>query len=111
MASSHFGFVSDNPCANQGVCEITEAGSVCVCPAGFTGPTCTVVMDVLPPGACSSQPCQNGAECADYGSSIQYDCDCRPGYTGLQCETDINFCTSNPCRNGGVCVDMETGFV
>ena len=28
-------------------------------------------------------------------------CKCKSGYTGLQCETNINECSSNPCINNG----------
>ena len=32
-----------------------------------------------------------------------YLCSCDDGYTGVNCETDINECVPNPCHNGGVC--------
>ncbi|XP_063431364.1 transmembrane cell adhesion receptor mua-3-like [Mytilus trossulus] len=32
-------------------------------------------------------------------------CICVLGYTGVNCQTDINECASNPCANGGSCTD------
>lgn len=32
-----------------------------------------------------------------------FNCGCYTGYTGKQCETDINECTSNPCQFNGTC--------
>ena len=34
---------------------------------------------------CESQPCQHGGECIDQVNSFK--CNCKQGYTGLQCET------------------------
>ena len=34
-----------------------------------------------------------------------YQCVCKPGWTGVNCEDDVNECTSSPCQNGGACVD------
>ena len=34
-----------------------------------------------------------------------YTCDCEHGYTGIDCEVDIDFCESQPCANEGVCHD------
>lgn len=38
-------------------------------------------------------------------------CDCRAGFEGDRCETDVNECASQPCRNGGVCHDYVNSFV
>lgn len=40
---------------------------------------------------CLSSPCKNGATCTDYVNS--YTCTCRPGFTGIHCETNIPDCT------------------
>lgn len=32
----------------------------------------------------------------------------RAGYTGAQCETDINECSSNPCESEGQCVELSS---
>jgi len=39
-----------------------------------------------------------------------YYCECDPGWTGQNCDNDINECHSNPCRNSGTCVDTINGF-
>jgi EGF-like domain len=52
---------------------------------------------------CDSQPCLNGATCAEGESGPV--CACAPGYEGAVCETNIDECASMPCQNGGVCTD------
>ena len=46
-------------------------------------------------------PCQNGGICATVGSS----CQCVAGYSGNNCNTNINDCSPDPCQNGGTCTD------
>ncbi|XP_065180700.1 uncharacterized protein LOC135811395 [Sycon ciliatum] len=55
-------------------------------------------------------PCHRGGRCV-YASvdgntdqRKQYQCQCRPGYSGQQCELAVSFCrTHRPCQNGGHC--------
>ena len=38
-------------------------------------------------------------------------CHCVTGYTGLQCEININECASNPCVNHATCVDALNSYI
>ncbi|CAH3108178.1 unnamed protein product [Pocillopora meandrina] len=61
---------------------------------------------------CMSNPCLDGALfCRPIYQQDDYQCVCKPGFTGHYCETDINECSSNPCLNGGVCNDQVNGYV
>lgn len=37
-------------------------------------------------------------------------CTCAAGYSGINCDVNINECASNPCQNGGKCVDAVNGY-
>ncbi|XP_029024593.1 brevican core protein-like isoform X2 [Betta splendens] len=63
------------------------------------------VRDLLP---CSENPCHNGGSCFKKGE--QNTCVCAPGFTGPQCETDVDECQSNPCLNGATCMDGINSF-
>ena len=39
-----------------------------------------------------------------------YQCTCVGGYSGKECNVDINECASNPCTNGGQCVDHINAY-
>ncbi|XP_045189859.2 uncharacterized protein LOC123547109 isoform X2 [Mercenaria mercenaria] len=72
---------------------------------------------------CLSSPCQNGGSCIDGVGN--YTCQCPQtnpsiktgqeiqtfltGYSGINCENDINECDIQPsvCLNGGVCVNLN----
>ncbi|XP_078609400.1 sushi, von Willebrand factor type A, EGF and pentraxin domain-containing protein 1-like isoform X2 [Branchiostoma floridae x Branchiostoma japonicum] len=52
---------------------------------------------------CSPDPCNNGT--CQRSSIRDYNCTCTPGFTGTNCETDIDECTSNPCQHSSTCQD------
>lgn len=37
-------------------------------------------------------------------------CACTNGYTGTNCQTQLNFCQIYSCRNGGTCVPLIGSF-
>ncbi|XP_024237361.2 protein crumbs homolog 2a [Oncorhynchus tshawytscha] len=56
---------------------------------------------------CHSDPCQNGAMCKDLFN--KFDCVCKPGWEGENCEVDTDECASGPCIHG-TCMDELAGF-
>lgn len=56
----------------------------------------------------ASNPCLNEGTCLDEIGG--YRCICVPGYTGIQCETDIDECIDRPCLNNGVCTNLINGY-
>ena len=56
---------------------------------------------------CFSYPCVYG-NCTDYVE--HYSCSCTPGYTGINCQTDINECDSIPCIHGN-CSDLINSYM
>ena len=37
-------------------------------------------------------------------------CECAVGFTGSNCEININECASSPCWNGATCNDAVNGY-
>ncbi|XP_043909670.1 versican core protein-like [Protopterus annectens] len=58
---------------------------------------------------CENNPCLHGGICQSNGSV--FGCTCDSGFTGENCEIDIDECESNPCQNGGTCIDEINYFV
>uniref|UniRef100_A0A9J7YF42 FAT atypical cadherin 4 n=1 Tax=Cyprinus carpio carpio TaxID=630221 RepID=A0A9J7YF42_CYPCA len=89
-----------------------------------------VKIDSVDYDPCSHNPCQNGGSCKrrlGVGPDMKteesvpvilvsnrplqpYACNCRPGYAGTLCETDIDECQPTPCHNGGTCHNLVGGF-
>eukprot|EP00795_Rhopilema_esculentum_P003142 gene3143-1447_t len=89
-----------NPCPSHILCrdKCTSPFYECVyCDANHRGLHCDISLDK---NDCEKNPCQNG-KCVDEHAS--YFCICDPGFTGRNCESDINECESLPCFNGGTC--------
>ncbi|XP_019641326.1 PREDICTED: fibropellin-1-like [Branchiostoma belcheri] len=58
---------------------------------------------------CLNHPCLNGGQCSDLTDG--YQCICQTGWTGQNCETDVDECASNPCQNGATCTDGLNGYL
>ena len=52
---------------------------------------------------CAGNPCQNGATCTDKVND--YECTCKDGFKGKNCEINIDDCNPDPCKNGAACLD------
>eukprot|EP00117_Sycon_ciliatum_P024904 scpid7365/ scgid2846/ Neurogenic locus notch homolog protein 1; Translocation-associated notch protein TAN-1; Notch 1 extracellular truncation; Notch 1 intracellular domain len=107
-------------CENNGVRN--ASCSACSCPENYGGVQCEIALP------CATQPCQNSAACVnnndstttataaaagpaletggglpDFALSAPYTCICQEGYTGEQCQTEMDVCDSSPCGNSGAC--------
>ena len=54
-------------------------------------------------GGCSASSCLNNGSCLPEEES--YTCTCVPGFTGSNCEINIDDCDGVTCFNDGTCVD------
>jgi len=63
--------------------------------------------------ACTTNPCQNAGSCIPNTTSTDpgaYFCECEPGWSGPNCETNIDDCVE-ACENGATCTDLVNGFI
>lgn len=56
---------------------------------------------------CVASPCLNGI-CSD--ALDGYSCECQPGYSGKNCEINVDDCLENICTNGATCEDGVLGY-
>ncbi|XP_022113060.2 protein crumbs [Pieris rapae] len=99
------------PCHHGGTCvEDTRGDYTCLCPKHYHGMFCELE-DSLDP-QCVAGPCRNNGSCSVPTGADSYVCDCLPGYTGRNCETDIDECAISgaACLNGGRCVDAVNNY-
>ena len=47
------------------------------------------------------------SSCACLKPVVEYNCECPTGYSGTNCEEDINECDTNPCQNGAACTETD----
>ncbi|XP_041475008.1 protein eyes shut homolog [Lytechinus variegatus] len=90
------------------VCEVQDFCSVDPCPAGVP---CINLQDTFECDHCATDVCLNGATCLpSTSSSLGYECQCREGFTDLDCSVNIDDCLPTSCDNGGTCIDQVNGF-
>ncbi|RDD40666.1 Deleted in malignant brain tumors 1 protein, partial [Trichoplax sp. H2] len=65
--------------------------------------TCTV-------GSCGSFPCVHGTCVSNTTMGGDYNCSCEAGWTGQNCEIEINECISSPCSGNATCIDLFLGY-
>ena len=58
---------------------------------------------------CDEHPCVNG-ECKAGKGSSTYVCECNPGFSGKDCQTNVDDCSDKPCLNSGLCKDGINGY-
>ncbi|NXA07385.1 NCAN protein, partial [Sapayoa aenigma] len=121
------GFEAEAEVKGQGgVCPFTQTfyslGSLHQLGAGGMGagkgwvPQCSLTLaqgslshPAAPSDPCQNNPCLHGGTCRANGTVCG--CSCAPGFTGENCEIDIDDCLSSPCQNGGTCIDEVNSFV
>lgn len=91
----------------------SPTGYICQCgPNDYRATNCKS-------NACKVDSCRNGGICVAYNASESWCnpsqqgstcCQCLPGFTGLNCETDIDECASMPCKNNGVCNNLVNSY-
>ncbi|KAK7789529.1 hypothetical protein R5R35_000833 [Gryllus longicercus] len=103
------GFISSDTVLFRPIYPVTTFA--CRCPKGFTGSRehylCDTEVDL-----CYSNPCSNRGDCKRKEGG--YTCVCKPGFTGKNCEIDLELDTCQPdiCRSRSVCAPLvKGGFV
>ncbi|XP_078316701.1 uncharacterized protein LOC111119087 [Crassostrea virginica] len=84
-----------------------------ICDQGWEGQDCT--RPKVKEGSCNLDPCKNGGTCSvdKFSNTTDSDffCCCPNGFTGSQCEIDINECDRNPCQSGGTCRNTPGSYI
>ena len=94
------------PCQNNSTCTDVFNGFSCACVPGTTGQTCEEDVDL-----CSFADCNlERSICAETNGNTTATCFCGNGFTGTNCNINIDDCLGVVCQNGGECIDLIADF-
>ncbi len=95
LCETRIDFCQSYPCFNQGKCFMPNVNSwACNCSSEFTGLRCEKYVS----SSCLNNTCNGNGFCVSIGTLTK--CVCLPGYTGPECQLQINPCSSSPCQEG-----------
>ena len=104
---------TDDICKNGGSCTDTGTNSfACQCAAGYSGETCGTNTVDCPDGI----TCNGQGSCVDLVGGYRCDCDLNrdgvSGWTGLDCETNIDECATatDSCDDNAECTDTDGDY-
>ncbi|KAJ8714307.1 hypothetical protein PYW08_007927 [Mythimna loreyi] len=105
------------PCRNGATCRDRLDAFSCDCAPGWTGPTCSEDVNECEQKAAEGAgsgagegalgPCVNAAACNNTLGG--YSCACLAGWTGRDCEANVDDCTGQ-CLHGATCIDLVDDF-
>ncbi|XP_067122803.1 uncharacterized protein [Centruroides vittatus] len=98
----------NNTCPERAMCQNAPGiGNVnCLCRSGYEGIGCNITVN---PCIVGDNPCNNDGICIPLQQG-RYKCKCNPGWTGRNCETDIDDCAEQPCLLQAKCTDLLNDF-
>ena len=98
------------PCSPFSNCTSGAASVTCSCSPGYGGPDCSMIAADTSSSSCVSNPCLHGGTCTP-GQLDAYTCACSRGFSGSNCDVNMDNCVSEPCLNDGTCEDGVGGYV
>lgn len=100
------GFASSDTVLFRPIYPVTTFS--CQCAKGFTGSREAYLCDTEV-NLCYSNPCKNGGTCQRKEGG--YSCSCNSGYTGTNCETNLDkdSCSPGVCKGGSQCLPKING--
>uniref|UniRef100_A0A7M5X290 Uncharacterized protein n=2 Tax=Clytia hemisphaerica TaxID=252671 RepID=A0A7M5X290_9CNID len=103
--------VNGKECFNSVAAKNNPNGYHCDCKPGWSGIRCNkAFFPCLSYLKTHGEPyCNNSGNCIDQGDDPVCNCN-NTGYTGKQCEDEIDECDPTPCKNNGTCHDLINAY-
>ncbi|XP_052071119.1 uncharacterized protein LOC127709553 [Mytilus californianus] len=91
-----------NPCINEGKCDNAALPNCDY----YTGKGCHTLIN----HCVEKDKCKNGGTCQTLADGVGFKCICKSGFTGVNCETNIDDCVAVKCPITSVCRDMVNDY-